>query len=106
MEEIGLSEHLIAPLVKSYLIPICAVLFPSWGGATLDSFKAFTVKYQIGSDLALAEHYDNAEVTINISLSDEFEDGQLSFGQIHGEEECRRSSWTHEVIILFCSLTN
>ena len=106
MEEIGLAESFIVPLVKSYLTPICAVLFPAWGGATLDSFKAFTVKYQIGSDLALSEHYDNAEVTINVSLSDGFEGGELSFGQIHGEDDRRRSSYTHEVIFSVSSFFN
>ena len=31
--------------------------------------SAFIVKYKIGEDVDLAEHFDNAEVTLNVSLS-------------------------------------
>ena len=31
---------------------------------------AFVVKYKIGEDVSLAEHFDNAEVTLNVSISD------------------------------------
>ena len=36
-------------------------------------FAAFILKYKIGEDIDLAEHFDNAEVTLNVSLSDEHE---------------------------------
>ena len=36
------------------------------------SFLAFVVKYKIGEDVDLAEHFDNAEVTLNVSLSETY----------------------------------
>ncbi|XP_005091813.1 2-oxoglutarate and iron-dependent oxygenase domain-containing protein 2 isoform X2 [Aplysia californica] len=87
LDEMGLSQGLILPLIQKYLLPICASLFPSWGGGTIDSFKAFSVKYEMGNDLQLATHYDNAEVTININLGDKYEGGNLQFGRIFGDEE-------------------
>ena len=33
----------------------------------------FVVKYKIGEDVDLAEHFDNAEVTLNVSISDDHE---------------------------------
>ena len=82
----GISEGLLIPLVKNYLTPICAALFPCWGGSSIDSFKGFIVTYQIDSETSLADHYDNAEITINISLTDTFDAGEISFGPMHGEE--------------------
>ena len=37
------------------------------------NLQAFVVKYKIGEDVDLAEHFDNAEVTLNVSLSDNHE---------------------------------
>ena len=34
------------------------------------NFAAFVLKYKIGEDVDLAEHFDNAEVTLNVPLSD------------------------------------
>jgi len=82
LDEMGISEGLIVPLLCKYLTPICSVLFPHWGGSNLDSFKAFTVNYELGKDLELAQHYDNAEISINISLTDGFEGGDLHFGEM------------------------
>ena len=38
------------------------------GDTGLDSHKAFVVSYKIGQDVDLGYHYDNAEVTLNVSL--------------------------------------
>ena len=38
------------------------------------------------SDVALSDHFDNAEITINISLTENFDAGDISFGPMHGEE--------------------
>ena len=63
-------------------MPITRLLFPDYGGDSLDSHKAFTVHYKIGQDLDLSYHYDNAEVTLNVSLGKEFTGGELFFGDM------------------------
>lgn len=40
------------------------------------------VKYDIHEDLDLSYHYDNAEVTLNVSLGKEFTEGNLYFGDM------------------------
>lgn len=70
-----------------YLNPISQILFPDWGGGELDSHKAFTVVYSEDRDLDLGFHYDNAEVTLNVSLGEEFDDGSLYFGSMRQVNE-------------------
>ncbi|XP_006813813.2 2-oxoglutarate and iron-dependent oxygenase domain-containing protein 2-like [Saccoglossus kowalevskii] len=82
LNELGFDEKFMTPLRINYLRPITRLLFPDWGGDNLDSHKAFIVKYKIGEDLALNYHYDNAEVTINVSLGKEFTEGSLFFGDM------------------------
>lgn len=44
------------------------------------------VKYALREDLELCYHYDNAEVTLNVSLGKDFTEGNLFFGdmrQVH-----------------------
>ena len=74
-------------LRENYLQPIARKLFLDWGGGKLDSHKAFTVKYQVGSDTDLSYHYDNAEVTLNVAIStdDSFSGGALYFGDMRNE---------------------
>lgn len=40
------------------------------------------VKYAMHEDLDLSYHYDNAEVTLNVSLGKEFTEGNLFFGDM------------------------
>ncbi|CAL1526582.1 unnamed protein product [Lymnaea stagnalis] len=77
LDEMGLSEGLITPLIKDYLQPITKVLFPNWGGGSLDSYKSFVVKYEHAGDTNLSWHYDNSEITLNISLNSNFRNGEL-----------------------------
>ena len=42
--------------------------------------------YKLGQDRDLSMHYDNAEVTLNISLGKDFEEGSLYFGSMRTEE--------------------
>ncbi|XP_053136114.1 2-oxoglutarate and iron-dependent oxygenase domain-containing protein 2 isoform X2 [Hemicordylus capensis] len=79
LNELGLDEALITPLREKYLQPITALLYPDCGGDCLDSHKAFAVKYALHEDLDLSSHYDNAEVTLNVSLGKEFTEGNLYF---------------------------
>ncbi|XP_077455941.1 2-oxoglutarate and iron-dependent oxygenase domain-containing protein 2 isoform X1 [Stigmatopora argus] len=92
LNELGFDESFITPLREKYLHPLTSLLYPDCGGQCLDSHKAFVVKYDIKEDLDLSYHYDNAEVTLNVSLGKDFTDGNLYFGDMRqvplSETEC------------------
>ena len=52
----------------------------------MDSHKAFIVKYALDEDTELAEHFDNAEVTLNVAISQDYEGGELVFKNLSGNE--------------------
>uniref|UniRef100_A0A6J0UJU5 2-oxoglutarate and iron-dependent oxygenase domain-containing protein 2 isoform X1 n=2 Tax=Pogona vitticeps TaxID=103695 RepID=A0A6J0UJU5_9SAUR len=81
LNELGMDEGFITPLREKYLQPLAAWLYPDCGGGCLDSHKAFVVKYALQEDLDLSSHYDNAEVTLNVSLGKEFTEGNLYFAE-------------------------
>ncbi|NXP21056.1 OGFD2 protein, partial [Scytalopus superciliaris] len=85
LSELGLDEGLVSPLRERFLRPITALLYPELGGACLDSHRAFVVKYSLQDDLDLSSHYDNAEVTLNVSLGKDFTEGNLYFGDFNQE---------------------
>ncbi|XP_058672787.1 2-oxoglutarate and iron-dependent oxygenase domain-containing protein 2 [Ammospiza caudacuta] len=80
--ELGMDERLLTPL-RERLRPLTALLYPELGGACLDSHRAFAVKYALHQDRDLSFHYDNAEVTLNVSLGKEFTEGNLYFGEFN-----------------------
>uniref|UniRef100_UPI0037E91318 2-oxoglutarate and iron-dependent oxygenase domain-containing protein 2 isoform X2 n=1 Tax=Semicossyphus pulcher TaxID=241346 RepID=UPI0037E91318 len=92
LNEMGFDEGFITPFREHYLQPLASLLFPDCGGSCLDSHKAFVVKYDLNEDLDLSYHYDNAEVTLNVSLGKDFTEGNLYFGDMKqvplGESEC------------------
>ncbi|CAL8347632.1 unnamed protein product [Lota lota] len=92
LDELGFDEGLATPLRERYLSPITSLLYPDCGGCCLDSHKAFVVKYDMREDLELSYHYDNAEVTLNVSLGKNFTGGNLYFGDMKhvplGDTEC------------------
>ncbi|XP_017289464.1 2-oxoglutarate and iron-dependent oxygenase domain-containing protein 2 isoform X2 [Kryptolebias marmoratus] len=92
LNELGFDETFITPLREHYLHPVTTLLYPDCGGGCLDSHKAFVVTYDMNKDLDLSYHYDNAEVTLNVSLGKEFTDGNLYFGDMRqvpvSETEC------------------
>ncbi|MBN3296594.1 OGFD2 protein, partial [Amia calva] len=92
LNELGFDEGFITPLRVDYLSPITALLYPECGGDCLDSHKAFVVKYAMHEDLDLSYHYDNAEVTLNVSLGEDFVEGNLYFGDMRqvplSESQC------------------
>ncbi|NXC37411.1 OGFD2 protein, partial [Campylorhamphus procurvoides] len=83
LSELGMDEGLVTPLRERFLRPITALLYPDLGGACLDSHRAFVVKYSLQQDLDLSSHYDNAEVTLNVSLGKDFTEGNLYFGDFN-----------------------
>lgn len=82
LNELGFDEGFVTPLREVYLRPLTSVLYPDCGGRRLDSHKAFVVKYDMKEDLDLSYHYDNAEVTLNVSLGKDFTEGSLYFGDM------------------------
>lgn len=82
LNELGFDEGFFTPLRELYLHPLTSLLFPDCGGCCLDSHKAFVVKYDMNEDLDLSYHYDNAEVTLNVSLGKDFTEGNLYFGDM------------------------
>ena len=62
-----------------FLQPLTRGLFPQHSNIVLDSHRAFMVKYKMGQDVDMGLHFDNAEVTLNVSLSSGFEGGELLF---------------------------
>ncbi|XP_040272115.1 2-oxoglutarate and iron-dependent oxygenase domain-containing protein 2 isoform X1 [Bufo bufo] len=82
LNELSLDESFATPLREKYLRPLASVLYPDWGGGCLDSHKAFVVQYSVDKDLDLSCHYDNSEVTLNVSLGKEFTDGNLYFSDM------------------------
>ncbi|XP_043096116.1 2-oxoglutarate and iron-dependent oxygenase domain-containing protein 2 isoform X2 [Puntigrus tetrazona] len=92
LNELGFDEGFLTPLREVYLRPITALLYSDCGGSCLDSHKAFVVKYDMREDLDLSYHYDNAEVTLNVSLGKDFTEGNLFFGDMRqvplSETEC------------------
>ncbi|XP_071945906.1 2-oxoglutarate and iron-dependent oxygenase domain-containing protein 2-like isoform X2 [Antedon mediterranea] len=99
MNELGFDDYFITPLRQNYITPLARLLYPDCGGDLLDSHKAFVVKYKIGEDLDLNYHYDNAEVTLNISLTSDFTEGSLYFGGMRhqrGIEEPQRTEYCHK----------
>ena len=69
--------------------------FPAWVDDGLDSHKAFVVRYAMGEDLDLAYHFDNAEVTLNVSLGKQFTGGNLYFGKM---KNVRNNKFIHTSI--------
>mmetsp|Transcript_16310 Transcript_16310/g.22870 ORF Transcript_16310/g.22870 Transcript_16310/m.22870 type:complete len:155 (+) Transcript_16310:27-491(+) len=56
-----------------------AKLYPK-AGHVLTAHRAFTVDYERGKDTELREHYDDAEITLNVCLgTEDFKGGDLVF---------------------------
>lgn len=89
LNELGFDEGLLTPLREHYLSAVAACLFPDTGGATLDSHRAFVVSYGPEADHDLDLHYDNSEVTLNISLDDQFEGGELYIGRMYTDVQSK-----------------
>ncbi|XP_051278045.1 2-oxoglutarate and iron-dependent oxygenase domain-containing protein 2 isoform X2 [Dicentrarchus labrax] len=92
LNELGFDEGFITALREHYLHSLTSLLYPDCGGRCLDSHKAFVVKYDMNEDVDLSYHYDNAEVTLNVSLGKDFTEGNLYFGDMKqvplSETEC------------------
>lgn len=90
LDELGFYPNFINKLCKQYISPIARILYPEWCGENgLDSHRAFVVSYDYNEskdDTGLDLHYDNAEVTLNVSLTDSFDEGDLYFSCMRQEQ--------------------
>lgn len=71
LDEAGFTPMFTDPLMTDFIRPLATLLLPLDGGPTLDHHRCFTVHYAAlkdGVDRELKDHYDNAEVTLNVSL--------------------------------------
>ncbi|KAL4223851.1 2-oxoglutarate and iron-dependent oxygenase domain-containing protein 2 [Mactra antiquata] len=102
VHELGFQPFFTS-LRENYFNPISQILFPDWGGGTLDSHKVFTVQYEPSKDPDLSFHFDNAEVTVNVALSpkESYKGGNLYFGAMRTEvdKESDRTQYIHEPTI-------
>ncbi|XP_053636570.1 2-oxoglutarate and iron-dependent oxygenase domain-containing protein 2 [Cherax quadricarinatus] len=96
LDEFGF-DNFISSLRQTYLTPLTKLLFPDVGGESLDSHKAFIVTYKEGQDVDLDYHYDNAEVTLNVCLNEDFSDGDLYFGPMRNETSSQRLGYSHKL---------
>eukprot|EP00112_Aurelia_sp_Birch-Aquarium-sp1_P008546 Seg1945.3 transcript_id=Seg1945.3/GoldUCD/mRNA.D3Y31 product="2-oxoglutarate and iron-dependent oxygenase domain-containing protein 2" protein_id=Seg1945.3/GoldUCD/D3Y31 len=85
--ELGFNEHFFDPLVMDFVGPIAKILYPEWVEDQLDSHRAFIVGYGKGKDVDLSYHYDDAEVTLNVSLGKEFKGGELYIAGMKNEKD-------------------
>ena len=83
LDEIGFTNFFDQFRIQ-YLQPLAQKLFKE--NIELDSQKVFIVKYAMNEDLELAPHFDNAEITLNVALSDEdsYVGGELVFSPQKG----------------------
>lgn len=82
LEEVGLGK--VVEKVRESVEGLSREIFPDLVSRSsgLDSAKAFTVEYDAEEeekDKELSTHFDNAEVTINVSLTSGHSEGELYF---------------------------
>lgn len=96
LDELGFTDF-VSSLRREYLSPITRLLYPDWGGDSLDSHKAFIVAYKEGGDVDLSYHYDNAEITINVALDEDYSEGDIYFGPMRQEQSTWRTGYSHQL---------
>jgi hypothetical protein len=80
-----------------FLSPIFRKLYPEFVDEQvgLDSHKAFVVAYKMDEDVSLNYHFDNSEVTLNVSLGKEFDNGELYFGPLATEQNIDHDNYNY-----------
>lgn len=100
LDDIGFTPFL-DNLRAIYLNSVAKIVYSEWVGEGLDSHRGFTVFYSNEGDRQLNYHYDNAEVTLNVSLNGDFQGGDVYFCGMHSkskESSCniRRTEVEHK----------
>jgi hypothetical protein len=78
LDSFGFSPFL-EQLMRQYVTPFAALLYPDAGGGSLDSHHGFIVEYKVDKDVSLDFHVDAGDVTLNVCLGREFTGGTLYF---------------------------
>ena len=99
LDDLGLRA-LLDGVLTQLVRPLAAVLYPEFGGATLDEHHGFIVEYGERGDHDLAFHVDDSEVTLNVCLGERFEGGELLFRGLRCEAHLQ-SGWTPEELVRF-----
>jgi len=76
--------------------PFSRILFPEFGGDSLDDHHGFVVEYKIGKDIDLGFHVDDSEVTLNICLGKKFTEGSLFFRGVRCNRHTDTSTKSNE----------
>ena len=95
LDEIGFKLF-FDQLRYNFIQPLARKLFND-PELVLDSHRAFVVKYGINEDLDLAPHFDNAEITLNVALSEDYQGGELVFHNSNSGQTTRPTfGYEHE----------
>lgn len=89
LDEIGFGGFMDT-FRENYLQRLCEIFFPKYikPEDQLDSHRAFTIEYDPGSEQnSLGSHFDNAEITLNVSLDEDYTGGELIFTGSKFDEE-------------------
>lgn len=76
LNAIGYRDAL-AEMMRSIVQPLAREVYPDIGA--LVDHHGFAVEYELGKDVDLALHVDDAEVTLNVCLGERFDGGALGF---------------------------
>jgi len=79
--------------LTDYISPFSAILYPDYGGDSLDHHHAFIVQYKLKEDVSLDFHYDESEVTLNLCLGRQFTGGSLYFQGLLLKHETQNESF-------------
>jgi hypothetical protein len=79
LDDMGMDACMDA-LMRAVVVPLTYALFPArFPHLELDTHHAFIVKYRADQDKALSTHVDTSDVTLNVSLNQEFSGCALRF---------------------------
>ena len=84
LDDFGFHDFL-DKLMKTYLSPLTTILYPDWGGNSLDSHHGFAIEYQLKKDEKLDYHMDSSDVTLNVCLGKQFKGGTLYFNGVRND---------------------
>ena len=101
LDDLPFLDDFLRKFRTDYLQILMQFVFPEFAHVEFDSHKAFVVHYNADDpdvgDVDLAPHFDNAEATINVSISEGHEDGEIVFNEFspHGEAVIHRFGCQH-----------
>jgi hypothetical protein len=100
LSDIGLSP-VLDWITRQVVRPLAAALYGDLGGGQIEEHHGFIVEYGRDGDRSLDFHVDDADVTLNLCLGEEFTGGGLFFEGLrcerHRQDRCRpEERFVHE----------